>query len=160
MRVAAMKRISSKSSFLTKTLFPILWFGSLAFFAAQAYTSGSYQRDPVLLAAPCLMALAGVFVMKKLIWDLADEVYDEGEFLRIRKAGIEERVPIAGIIALSATRYTNPPRITLQLATPGRLGSEIAFSPAKRFWLNPFARNEVAEDLKARVDQARSRQAC
>jgi hypothetical protein len=42
---------------------------------------------------------------------------------------------------------------------PGKFGDEIAFSPIRRFTLNPFARNEVAEDLMARVDQARMRRA-
>jgi hypothetical protein len=153
----AVKPISSKSSFAFKRLFPIAWFGFLAFFIIQTIATDAYKRDPIFLAAPCLMALAGYFVMKKVLWDLADEVIDEGDFLRVRRGQQEERVPLAGIINVNSSTYSNPPRITLRLATPGKFGSEIAFTPVRPFSLNPFARNAVAEELIVRVDQARRR---
>jgi hypothetical protein len=59
------------------------------------------------------------------------------------------------VINVSASMFVNPPRITLQLAQPGRFGDEVAFSPRTRTRLNPFARNEIAEDLIQRVDRAR-----
>jgi hypothetical protein len=57
---------------------------------------------------------------------------------------------------VNASTMTNPPRITLRLATPSKFGSEIAFSPARQFTLNPFAPSPVAEDLIVRVDKART----
>ena len=73
----------------------------------------------------------------------------------MRKGDVEERVPLANIMNVSASVAMNPPRITLRLVRPGKFGAEIAFSPVRTFTLNPFARNPVAEDLMLRVDQAR-----
>ena len=56
---------------------------------------------------------------------------------------------------VSSTTFMNPPRITLRLVTAGKLGNEIAFSPAMEFSLNPFAKCQLAEDLILRVHRAR-----
>jgi hypothetical protein len=94
-------------------------------------------------------------VMRKLVWDLVDEVYDCGDFLLVRNAGKEDRVALSNIMNLSAATMTNPPRVTLRLSTAGKFGNEIVFSPIKPISLNPFARNRIFEDLIVRVDQAR-----
>ena len=95
--------------------------------------------------------------MKKLVWDLADEVYDYGDSLLIKNRGIEENVLLSNIMNVSASTSMNPPRITLRLVTPGQLASEILFCPISPFSLNPFVKNAVAEDLIVRVDNARSK---
>jgi hypothetical protein len=116
------------------------------------------QRSPpaTVLFAPVLMLVVLIVVMKKLVWDLADEVLDGGDYLVVKKGRIEERVPLSNIMNVSATTMVNPPRIELRLVEPGRLGERIAFSPVKNASLNPFARNAVAEDLIVRVDRARA----
>lgn len=95
--------------------------------------------------------------MKKLVWDLVDEVYDCGDYLLIKNGEDDIQVPLSEIINVSASVLVNPPRVTLRLAKPGKLGDEISFSPIKRFTLNPFARNEIVDNLIVRVDQARYR---
>ena len=105
------------------------------------------------------MAVFGYFIMKKLVWDLVDEVYDAGDYLLVKNRGNEAQVLLANIMNVSATTYMNPPRIVLRLREPSNFGSEIAFSPASRFTLNPFAKNLVAEDLIVRVDRARGNRA-
>ncbi len=102
------------------------------------------------------MAVVGFVVMKKLVWDLADEVYDGGDFLLVKNRGEEDRVLLSNIMNVSVSTNMNPPRITLRLVAPGRFGDEVSFSPASSFTLNPFARNQIAEDLIVRVDKARS----
>jgi len=54
--------------------------------------------------------------------------------------GVEEDIPLSN-----------------RLVTPGKFGTELSFSPIRRFWLNPFAKNPFGEDLIVRVDRARSR---
>ena len=93
--------------------------------------------------------------MKKLVFDLADQVYDAGQFLLVKKKGIEQRVALSNIKNVNASIMTNPPRITLSLVTPGELGPEISFCPVRPFTLNPFRKNEIAENLIDRVDRAR-----
>ncbi len=154
-----MNRISSKFTFFHKKLFPLLWFGFLAFFIIGALKNRVYEKAPPALLIPCFMIIFGFLLMKKLVWDLADEVYDCGEFLLIKKGDKEENVALTNIMNVSVSMNMNPQRITLRLAQPGQLGAEIAFSPATTFTINPFAKNQIAEDLIIRVDKARSKRA-
>jgi hypothetical protein len=152
-------KISSGSTFSSKKLFPLMWFGFLAVFVVLTTLTGAAESDPMFLIGPAVVAVFGFFLMKKLVWDLVDEVYDCGDFLLVKNRGEEERVPLSNIMNVNASTAMNPPRITLRLVKPGRFGQEIAFSPVTGFTLNPFAKNQVAEDLIVRVDRARSRRA-
>jgi hypothetical protein len=153
------KKISSGMLFVTKKIFPVAWFGFLAVFFFMVVFAGGRGKaalPPVpFLLVPTLMAIFGFFLMKKLVWDLADEVYDGGDFLLIKKGSEEERVELSNIMNVSFSMLVNPPRVTLRLVTPGIFGQEIAFSPVTGFRLNPFARNPMVDDLVMRVDQAR-----
>ena len=134
---------------------PALWFGFIAIFIVTTLLGGAVEKDFMFLVMPCIMAAFGFFFFKKLLWDLADEVHDGGDFLLVRYRGEEENVPLSNIMNVSASMLVNPPRISLRLVKPGKLGSEIAISPTRRFTLNPFAKSEVAENLIERVDKAR-----
>jgi len=152
-----MKKISSGATFYYKRAFPTIWFGFIAFFVVQVLNSGAAQRDPMFLVVPAVMAVVGYFMMKKIVWNLADEVYDCDDFLLVKNRGREERIEIANIMNVSATTMMNPPQITLRLVRAGPNGNEVTFSPAMQFTLNPFARSPVAEDLIVRVDRARTK---
>ena len=151
-----MTRISSSWTRFNKNTFPILWHGFVAFFLVTAILSGAVAQDLRFLVIPILMALFGFFIMKKLKLDLVDEVYDCGDTLLIKNRGEEALVPLSNIMNVSESTYMNPSRITLRLIKPGAFGSEIAFSPVTGFRLNPFAKNQVAEDLILRVHQAKA----
>jgi hypothetical protein len=154
-----MTKISSPTTFISKKILPLLWFGFLAYFAVRTLLRGAAQKDPLLLVFTVLVAVLGYVMLKKFVWSLADEVYDGGDFLLIKNRGEEERVALANIMNVSVATYPNPSRITLRLENPGKLGREITFAPAARSALNPFAKNQIAEDLIVRVDQARSKRA-
>lgn len=151
-----MKKISSKTLVYTKTVFPLVWFGFLAVFLVLSIVDGAYKKDPIILVIPPAMAVLGFFTMKKLVWNLVDEVYDCGDSLLVKGRGVEERVPLTNIMNVSAPIGTNPPRITLRLIKPGKLGAEISFSPAAPFFRKRFAKIPFAEELIVRVDRARS----
>ncbi len=150
-----MTKISGNLFFLKK-VFPVMFFGIPAIIIAGVVGTGFYHRAPPVVFAPLVLMVVGYVVMKNLVWDLMDEVYDCGDHLLVRKGDEEERIPLSRIINVSASIAVNPPRISLRLATPGRFGDEVSFSPIRPFTLNPFARNPVAEDLIVRVDKARS----
>ena len=158
-----MKRISSPWTTFYKKVFPALWFGFLGLFVIVALSHGGLASGTVIfLVGPSAMSVFGYFVMRKFVWDLADEVYDAGDYLVVRNRGREHQLPLADIMNVSSSIAVNPPRITLRLtgtSASGPLGAEVAFSPERRFTLNPFARSEVAEDLIVRVDRARSKRA-
>ncbi|MDZ4812540.1 MAG: hypothetical protein SGI99_08000 [Pseudomonadota bacterium] len=151
-----MTRISSRYTFFYKKVFPVFWFGFIAFFVAWTLPSSVVEQRVVMFVSPVLMGVIGFIVFKKFVWDLADEVTDGGEFLLVRKGGEEARVRLSCIMNVSASSNVNPPRIVLRLVKPGRFGTEIAFSPTIEFSLNPFAKGRIAEDLIVRVDRARS----
>jgi hypothetical protein len=152
-----MTKISSKSTFIYKKLFPILWFGFIAVFLAVALFSGGGQSNLLFLFVALAMGVFGFFLFRRLVWDLADEVLDAGDHLLVKRRGTEERISIANIMNVSVSSYVNPIRVSLRLVEPGKLGSEVAFTPQAPFTLNPFAKNRVAEDLIVRVHRERAR---
>lgn len=150
-----MQRISSRNTFFAKRVFPIIWFGFLAlFFLGPLAARKSTPSLPVaVFLVPAFMAVFGYFLMKKLVFDLADEVLDAGDALVVRFGSEQERIPLSEIINVSYTYMVNPNRVTLTLRTPGQFGKEVSFSPPARFV--PFAKNPMISDLIERVDAAR-----
>lgn len=153
-----MQVISSRWTFFYKRIFPLIWFGFLAVFLVIAVLSPRAWQpfDPVFLLGPAAMAVFGYFLLRALVFDLADEVVDAGDALIVRKAGEEVRIPLADVVNVDSSSFVNPPRITLTLRTPCRFGRRIAFSPPpNRRLFAPFAPNPTAEELVERVDRAR-----
>lgn len=150
-----MQRISSRTTFISKRVFPVIWFGVLAL-VVIAPLLGKKPRGGlplVFLIMPFIMAVFGYFIMKKLVFDLADEVFDDGDALVVRFGSEQERIPLSQIMNISYSHMTNPSRVTLTLRTPGRFGKEVTFSPPQTFL--PFAKNPIVADLIERADQAR-----
>jgi hypothetical protein len=152
--------ISSKQTYFSKRVFPALWLGGVALFLVNAFLMATFRKgsmDLMFVAVPVVMLVFGFFFFRKLLWDLADEVQDAGDYLLVRRGSIEQRVPLANIINVSVSQFSNPKRLTLRLRAPCQFGDEIAFIPKMpAFRLNPFARNAIGEDLIKRVDAARS----
>ena len=145
-----MNRISGSTAYF-KVVFPIIWFGFLAFFILGGIRAETF--DLMFVLAPLAMALFGAFIMKKLVWDLADEVYDCGSYLLFRTSGIEQKVLLSEVVNLSHSQFSSPKRITLHLRAPGTLGSELTFNPPMR--LNPFSKSDLVSSLIHRIDKAR-----
>jgi hypothetical protein len=153
-----MSRISSHLTFLYKRVFPIFWFGLLLLFLAFGLIGAlRSERFPSLLflIVPLLMMAFGYFIMKKLIFDLVDEVVDLGDALMIRNGGLQERVALSDIMNVSYSSFVNPPRVTLSLRTPGAFGSRVSFCAPIR--LVPFSTSPVIDALIERIDAARRR---
>ena len=160
-----MTRISSGQTFFIKRIFLCLWLGFVAVgLAVAVFAPAAVAKNPAVhvpppyffLFVPFMMLVLGVLLFRKLLWDLADSVDDARDYLLVRRGSIEQRVMLANVMNVSMSQFTNPPRLTLRLRQPGPLGDEIVFIPkAPGLRLNPFRRNEIAEDLLRRVDRAR-----
>jgi len=148
-----MKQLSSDTTGFHKKVAPAIWFGVLALFGLFAIFGDRPQ--PFALVVLAFMAVLGLFTLKKVAWDLVDEVWDQGDALVVRKGGRECLIPLTNVMTISAPRMMNPPRITLRLVDPCPFGNEVSFFPKQQSGLNPFAKNEIAEDLIVRVDRAR-----
>src|SRR5271165_5964302 len=81
---------SSTTTFVYKRIFPIVWFGIMAvlFFVGLLKVLGadSISNAPFLIV-PALMAIIGYQFMKKLAFNLVDEVFDAGDELIVRNGG-------------------------------------------------------------------------
>jgi hypothetical protein len=145
------RRISSRLTFFSKRIFPVLWLALLALFLRQ------FLRDERTLLPGLLFGIlmAGVFLLiyRKLIFELCDEAWDDGSTLLVRKKGLEVRIPLAEIVNVSHDRWANPQRVTLLLRGDTPIGREISFALPTR--LLPLRRSPIVDDLIARVDEAR-----
>ena len=158
-----MKRISSKQTYFYKRVFPVIWFGFLAIFVLTGVLASRRTRVEAIpmLIVPVIMTVFGYLLFRRLLFDLVDEVWDDGDALIVRKAGVEERVPLKNIINIGYSLLTNPERVTLTLRDVGHLGKEITFMPVRRpfFRFQWLSRNPIIDELIDRVDQARRRAA-
>ena len=153
-----MKRISSKQTFYLKKILPFFFVAMAVAPVVLTYWQ-SGKLHPGLLVPAILIAIVLAFIYPKLVWGLADEVYDGGDYLLVKRGDLEDRVALSDVMNVSASMMVNPPRITLRLARPSKFGNEVMFSPIRPATLNPFARNAVADDLIVRADAARVKRA-
>ena len=152
-----MQRLSSRMTFYYKRVFPIVMFGFLAVFVAVGLMAQSRNNGPGLafLLVPGFIAVFMFVMLKKLVFDLIDEVWDAGDALIVRNSGQEDRIVLSDITNVSYSPYLNPPRVVLSLRTPSVFGDKIAFGAPVRF--NPFATSPIIDELIARIDAARRR---
>lgn len=150
-----MKKLSSRVTFFYKRVFPIIWFGFLGIFIVISMFAEIQGKGPeiMLFLVPLSMAVLGYYIMKKLVFDLIDEVYDEGQSLLFKNGGKEVRVNLVEIKNVSYTTAVNPPRVTVSLRYETELGKELTFSPLAS--IIPFKKNKDIEELIDRIDKAR-----
>jgi hypothetical protein len=155
-----MKRISSSWTFFYKRVFPAIWFGFLLLFIILPLLGirGSPPHPPLPLPFfifPIVMMIFGYFFMRKLVFDLADQVWDDGDSLLVRNRGEEQRVALADIKNVNYTPFMHPARVVLSLRRNTALGDQIAFCAPMRFV--PFSSSPVIVNLIDRIDAARQK---
>ena len=153
-----MRRISSKMTFFYKRIFPIIWFGLLLLFIAMPFFVGPWSDGTSLIpfpVIPAVMIVFGYFIMKKVVFDLVDEVFDAGDALLVRNGNQQEHISLSDIMNVNYSPWVSPPRVTLSLRRPSILGNKVTFCAPVRFV--PFATSPVIDDLIERIDAARSK---
>ena len=156
-----MEVISSRATCFHKKAFAVVWFGFLSLAAGSLLWDrlrgiGDASATDFLFIG--FLAFLGLGIMSALVFDLADEVVDAGDYLVVRKGRQEERVELSEIVSVNYVRFVNPARVTLRLARPGALGKEIAFIPAQELG-NLLGAKSIAAELMERVHAARARRA-
>jgi hypothetical protein len=154
-----MRRVSSKSTFLYKRIFPVFWFGFLVLFLGISLVTLPRSNQAAalpFLIMPLLMMGFGYFLMKKLIFDLVDEVWDDGDALEVKNRGQTQRIALTDIKNVNYAPLINPPRVTLSLRRSTIFGDQVTFCAPVRFV--PFASSPVINDLIDRIDLARQKQ--
>ena len=150
-----MKLLSSKNTFTYKKLLPLFWFGFLTMVICVglfADTKGNGDGT-IFIVGAIVMGVFGYFFMKKVFWNLIDEVYDLGTDLLFRNKGMEFLVNLRDIKNISYNTWVNPPRVTLSIRYQTEMGDELSFSPPST-WI-PFLKNKDIVSLIDRIDRAR-----
>jgi hypothetical protein len=153
-----MVRVSSKATFYYKRVFPIAFFGILLLVIVGPVLLGSNPAQPPPLPffiIPAAMAVFAYVVMKKLVFDLVDEVWDDGDALIVRNGTMQDRIAFTDIKNVSYSVLINPPRVTLSLRQPSAFGSSVTFCAPLRFI--PFATSPIIDALIDRIDAKRKR---
>ncbi|AIF46728.1 hypothetical protein [Dyella japonica] len=160
-----MQRLSSRSTFFYKRIFPLFLLGLVGIGVAVAWvvSSAAGKRPEAWLSVlPALfMAVVGWVIYKTIIADLVDEVWLAGDHLLVRNRDDQVSVALDNVMNVNVTSLTNPPRISLTLRTESsRLGKTVTFVPdGPRGLFGAFKANPVATQLIECVDEARRRKA-
>jgi hypothetical protein len=144
-----MRPVSSKMTFFYKRVFPVVWFGFLLLLIAF----GLFSASTSFLIAALLMGVFGYWMMKKVMFNLADVVLDAGDALVVRSGGQEERIALSDIKNVNYSPYMYPPQVTLSVRRHTVFGDTVAFcAPVS---ILPLWSSPVIDDLIDRVDAAR-----
>jgi hypothetical protein len=152
-----MQRISSRWTFFYKRVFPAGWFGGLVLFIGIPLFASHGSLPLPFLIIPVAMIGFGYFLMKKLVFDLVDEVWDDGDALVVKNGGRDERIALADVKNVNYSAFVNPPRVTLSLRQQTAFGDQVTFCAPVR-WI-PLTTSPVISALIDRIDQARRKHA-
>lgn len=158
-----MRRLSSSLTFFYKRVFPVLWVGlvltvcGLQIWAMQhGRADASSPPFLPLLLMPLFMLGVMFLLYRKLLRDLLDEVWLDGDNLVVTNGGEKIRVALRDVMNVNATTMTNPRRVTLMLRTDSRFGRNLTFMPASpRGFMSAFNPDPIATELIERVDALR-----
>lgn len=153
-----MRLISSRATVHYKRVLPIFWFAILALAVVGVALSAPAPRAPAVLSVGSLAAILaaiGYLIFRRLVFDLVDEVWDDGAALVVRNGGREDKIALTDIADIHYTVAINPPRVTLSLKRPGSFGTTVAFCAPLRFI--PFMTSPAIDALIARVGAANRR---
>jgi hypothetical protein len=137
---------------------PVIWllFLMLPILTLRVASTGSaYPLWPSLVPA-LMIFIVGVALYRKLIFDLVDEVWFDGDQLLVKNRGEQGRTALADVVNINASTMTNPRRVTLMLRTDSRFGRDISFIPASPIsFMSAFKPDPIATELIERVDAIR-----
>lgn len=151
-----MKRISAGTTVISKKIFPVLWACVFVGVFVGGVLEGKQASNLSIFLPPVLALLFGLALWWGLASDLADEVFDCGDYLLIRRGRSQDRIYLANIMNVDSSFNVNPPRLTLHLVRPCQFGRTVSFSPIGGS-LNPFAKNPLVGELIQRAYEARTR---
>ena len=89
----------SETTFFCKRLFPCCWFGFLAIVLLGSIVQAVMEPQPtveivLVVSTAIFMAVAGYGIFSLMVFDLVDDVLDDGDELVVKNRGTEERIPV------------------------------------------------------------------
>ena len=126
------RRISSPLTQWYKKMFPVFWIAITFLMVAELVFLNFYAREkpPILVdLIPVLMAAIGVCIMRWLIGNLNDQVWDASDRLIVVNRGASRDIPLSSIVNVSHTVFTDPLCIRLTLRNADKALDEVTFCP-------------------------------
>ena len=155
----AMRRLSSTFTVFYKRVFPIVWLMIPVISGLTLWNASMHGQSAMAwpsLLPPIMIFLIGFVLYRKLISDLVDEVWLDGDQLVVKNGGQQARIALADVMNVNATIMVNPRRITLLLRADSRFGRSITFMPTSpRGFGAAFKADPIAAELIGRVDALR-----
>ncbi len=143
------------STYFHKRVFPKLWLGLAAagLIAAIIIGRNNLPLGSFIAAGTIPLGVFGYAVLKHLVSDVVDEVWDCGNEFVIRNQDIEERIEITDLVT---AKYIsgNPQRISLILRRSSVFGMEIIFWPRAEWF--PVGAPRIVYELITRIAAAKS----
>jgi len=151
-----MKRIA-RTSFILKWLFPGFWFLVWAAFPLLVLTDPDTDELRLgvlvaMVALPLAVVLFSVFQFKEQIWSLADEVWDGGDYLRIKKGGQQQDIYLRDVIE---AKYISKgvPRFSIRAKDSTGIDRIVVFQAPPKFLAEP---PRLAKEILDRIERAKS----
>ncbi len=104
------------------------------------------QLAPAWLLAPVLLTAAGIAYIRRFVLPLADEVFDDGDALVVRRGKDSVRIPLRDIGKVEYSLVFDPPRIALYTATAGKVVFMPYLTPGMCF----FREHPLVAELRKR----------
>jgi hypothetical protein len=136
-----------------KWLVPLFWSAVMGYiFAYLPLKDGAIRSSNTALLLFLAIVLVGYALSQLAFRNFVDEVFDEGDYLLVRRRGMEDRIPLTNIESVRKAMYRRPPRVTLVLRHPTHFGATIVYAPAVGSWIS-------TDYLIERIEQAQSHHA-
>jgi hypothetical protein len=110
------------------------------------------RLQPFWLLAPFVLTLIGIAYIRRFVLPLADEVFDDGDALVVRRGADSVRIALPDIERIDYSLVFDPPRITLHT----RQGESIAFMPYLTPGMCFFREHPLVAELAKRCAGSRS----
>lgn len=151
----APRRLSSRTTVFYKFGLPVLiivWLAVSLWVAVRSAGPDATGLD----AFVGIFSLVAVSAVGVLLWLFAPlkQVTLDGDTLVISNFRDVVRVPLRDVERVTASRWTNPESIRLDLQTPSGFGSRIVFLPPLR-WVRGFSPHPLAAELAGLVQAQR-----
>ena len=144
-----MTQISSDATQVYKRALPVILPLFCLLFVAIAWG----YLGPVIIAAVVFPA-AFFLWHRTTVVPLADEVWEDGDCVRVRRREISECIKLEDITELEGPNFSSLRIATLRFGTPNQFGNSVTFIP-KGGLENLFLRNSVMMELERQICLAR-----
>lgn len=150
---AVARRVHSRVTFWIKTIVPSFYVAACLLLTVRALWDG--WQDGVssgFALVPLAVLSAGMIVFYRFVFTLADEVWDVGSALRIRRGSVTEIIALGDIVEVKESFTTKPKTVTIVLKAPSRLGSRVKLVPPYEGFR---VKSRWAKDIRTRIRAAR-----